>query len=94
MLTFVTNRKTPVSVIEAWWEKKISLVHHSNSKVLQEKDIVSIFQFTTMYEHTFPVLANHLGRYKATTQVKWAANLMIADDRFNLPQGFVSVCVG
>ena len=43
-----------------------------------------------MYDHTFSKLANHQIR----PHMKWAVRLVIAYGHFDLPQGFVWVCLG
>ena len=44
-----------------------------------------------MYDRTFSKLANHQIRHQATHKV--SGQLVIAHGHFNLPQGFVWVCM-
>ena len=46
-----------------------------------------------MYDHTFTKLAK-ITRSDVRPHIKWAVSLVSAYGRFNLPQGFVWVCLG
>ena len=47
-------------------------------------------KFGVMYDHTL-MFVNHQSDMKS--QLKWTVSLVMADDHFKLPQGFVWVCV-
>ena len=54
--------------------------------------LVSVRTFCVMYDHTF--LNLQITGSDIRQHIKWVVSLVIAYGHFNLPQGFVRVCIG
>ena len=55
-------------------------------------DTWTVRTYVVMYDHIF--LNLQITRLDIRPHIKWAVNLVIAYGHFNLPQGFVWVCMG
>ena len=64
--------------------------HYKNFKI--HTAMVSERTFAGMYDHIF--LNLQITRSDIRPHTKWAVSLVIAYGHFNLPQGFVRVCMG
>ena len=53
--------------------------------------LVSVRTFCVMCDHTFSELAIHQIRHQVTH--KWAVSLVIAYGHFNIPRGFMFLCM-